>query len=99
MRETNDDAIQLICVALLNLTVAPKIVPKDLEPFHNLGIDDKLLGACSIRDQQTSMPVSETKDHRALPSHTESPHTRITNESSSCLNEHSTIDTEEVVQP
>ena len=77
MRETNDDAVQLICVALLNLTVAPKIVSKDLEPFHNLGIDDKLLGACSIRDQQTSMPVSETKDHRALPSHTESPHVTV----------------------
>ena len=53
MRETNNDAIQLICIALLNLTVTPKIVPKDLELFHNPSIDDKPLGACSVQDQQT----------------------------------------------
>ena len=44
-------------------------------------------------DLKTSVPISKTKDHHVLPNHIES-HTcamRIVNESSSCLNEHSTI--------
>jgi hypothetical protein len=46
--------IPLTCIVLINLQqdLNSSNAPKGLDPFLDLGFDDKTFDACSVRDQQ-----------------------------------------------